>query len=265
MKFSLLLPTLGEKPKELRRLFDSLEMQEYKIFEIIIVSQSNFDLIDEIINEYNFQYKHIKIEKKGISIARNEGLKHISGDILHLTDDDCWFHKDSLKNVYNNIIEKNPDIITFKSYDPILNKYPKQFHEKEIMGLSKRFLLKQVSYDIYTNLNKVKVEDLKFDERFGVGQVYNSGEENIYLMDLYNKGYKNICYIPEIIAYHPIKNNLYLEGMSFVAKAPLFKRLFGNIKGFPIFLLFAIKKKKFIDNYYFWLKKAIKEYLVFNI
>lgn len=39
MKFSLLLPTLGTRESEIKNLFESLENQTYKKFELIVVSQ----------------------------------------------------------------------------------------------------------------------------------------------------------------------------------------------------------------------------------
>ena len=41
MKVSILLPTLGERIDELKRLFNSLEEQTNKSFELIIISQGN--------------------------------------------------------------------------------------------------------------------------------------------------------------------------------------------------------------------------------
>ena len=49
MKFSLLLGTYGSRLKELDVLFDSLDRQTYKNFEVIVGSQTNFKEIDEIL------------------------------------------------------------------------------------------------------------------------------------------------------------------------------------------------------------------------
>ena len=45
MELSILLPTLGSRIEELKRIFDSLENQTNKLFELIIVSQSNHNII----------------------------------------------------------------------------------------------------------------------------------------------------------------------------------------------------------------------------
>ena len=40
---TLILPTLGEREFEINRLFNSLENQIYKDFEVIVVSQANHE------------------------------------------------------------------------------------------------------------------------------------------------------------------------------------------------------------------------------
>ena len=71
MELSILLPTLGARIDELKRLFISLENQNNKSFELIIVSQGNHKIIEELLREFSFKYKQIKIDKKGLSLARN--------------------------------------------------------------------------------------------------------------------------------------------------------------------------------------------------
>ena len=79
---SLLVPTLGKREQELRRLFDSLERQTYKDFEVVIVSQGNHDFVESCVASYDFKHKHIKSDTLGLSVARNVGLKYIEGDIF---------------------------------------------------------------------------------------------------------------------------------------------------------------------------------------
>ena len=43
MKISFLVPTLGNRDNELRRLLTSLKNQSVKNFEVILVVQDNFD------------------------------------------------------------------------------------------------------------------------------------------------------------------------------------------------------------------------------
>ena len=65
MKVSILLPTLGERIDELKRLFNSLEEQTNKSFELIIISQGNHKEVEALLSKYSFKYNHINIDKKG--------------------------------------------------------------------------------------------------------------------------------------------------------------------------------------------------------
>ena len=266
MKFSLLLPTLGTRVNEIHRLFKSIESQTYKNIELIIVTQDNHDIVAEIVKKYSINdVKHIRINEKGISVSRNAGLPYVSGDILTFTDDDGWYVPNAFETVKSYMEEYNPDIATFMHTDPDKNEYTKVYPNKQQINFSKRYILKQRSFDIYINIKNVPDYKIGFDERFGVGKTYNSGEENIYLMDLYNKGYKKMCFFPELIAYHPKKDNNYLDERSFIAKGPLFKRLFGNTLGLPMFIVFGIKKSRLVDNFGTIFIKGINESINFKL
>lgn len=263
---SLVLPTLGAREKEIKRLIDSLNRQTNKEFEVIIVSQDNHNMVDEYFKLAEFKYKHIVINKKGLSLARNEGLKYINGNIVTFSDDDCWYHEDSMNFIEKFFKENNSQICIFKHFDPINNKYRKKYPVKPINNISKLKILSQSSIDIFIDINKVKDYKIGFDEKFGVGAKYKSGEENIYLMDLYNKGY-TIDYYPEIVAYHPChkNNNKKLELHTVVCKAPLFKRLFGKPIGIIMYIAFILKKHKIIKNKFKAFILGVNEYLKYNI
>ncbi|RDY25018.1 glycosyltransferase family 2 protein [Romboutsia maritimum] len=261
---SLLLPTLGRREKELIRLFESLENQTYKDFEVIVVSQGNHDIVKNCLSKFDFKYTHIVSDTIGLSIARNIGLKHINGDIYTLSDDDCWYENDSLEFVNNFFKQHDSDIACFQYYDLDRKIYAKEYPKEAIYDFPKMRVLKQASIDIYINTSKVKDYTIGFDERFGVGGRYNSGEENIYLMDLKNLGYK-FDYYPKILAYHEVRENDYLDDKSFVAKAALFKRLFGRYKGLIMYTAFAAKKFSKVDNVIKLYLKGIKEYFKFKL
>lgn len=261
---SLLLPTLGKRREELIRLFNSLEKQTYKNFEVIIVSQDNHKVIEECIIKYNFKYTHIKSNTKGLSIARNIGLKHVNGDIITLSDDDCWYKEDSLQFVKEFFEKNNSDIACFQYYDIDKKKYPREYPKQAIYDFNKMRVLKQASIDIYINISKVKDYNIGFDERFGVGAKYNSGEENIYLMDLKRLGYK-FDYYPRVLAYHEVKEVDYLDDKSFVDKAALFKRLFGKYRGIFMYTIFSVKKSTKVKNVLKLYINGVDEYFKFKL
>ena len=76
MKFSLVMATLG-RSEEIKIFLDSLSAQDYKNFELIIVDQNERDILRDIVDEYKqkFYINHIRIREKGLSLARNIGIK----------------------------------------------------------------------------------------------------------------------------------------------------------------------------------------------
>lgn len=262
---SAIVPTLGTRKLEIKRLFDSLDNQTYKDFEVIIVSQDNHSIVDDYLREVNFTYNHIKINKKGLSIARNEALKYVNGDIITFSDDDCWYIEDSFEFVNKYFNENKSDICSFQHYDPHMLAYPKDYPICPNKNISKRKILSQASIDIFVNTRNVVDYKIGFDERFGVGSKYSSGEENIYLMDLYNRGYK-IEYYPKVISYHPNKinkHNMKLDVKMVIDKAPLFKRLFGRYLGIIIYFIFIFRKCRNIDYKHRCIFYGLQEYFRF--
>lgn len=261
---SILIPTLGTREKKLKRLIKSLESQTYKDFEVVIVSQDNHQIVNNCFKDVTFKYKHVISDTKGASIARNIAIKEIKGNIAAFSDDDCWYEEDALEFIYKYFKENESDILCCQYYDPHTKRYPKKYPSYPLYDFSKVQIIKKAAIEIFINLDRVKDYTIGFDERFGVGSYYNSGEENIYLMDLKNMGYK-LDYYPKVLAYHNVRDNDYLDSTSFVAKGPVFKRLFGKYLGIIMYTAFAIKKFNKIDNFMRVYFKGISEYFKYQL
>ena len=89
MKISFIIPTLN-RPKILYKLFEDLNKQILKNFEIIVIDQSdNFSLKN--INIFLMKKNKVKIIKtnfKNASEARNLGITNSIGEIIFFLDDD---------------------------------------------------------------------------------------------------------------------------------------------------------------------------------
>ncbi|MCA1060803.1 glycosyltransferase family 2 protein [Rossellomorea aquimaris] len=246
---SVIVPTLGTKPEQLRRLFESLDHQTYQDFEVIIVSQDNHDYITLALNDVTFKYNHITIDRKGLSLARNIGIQHANGSILTFSDDDCWYNKDSFELV-SSYFERNSntDVACFQIYDPLSQSYYKQYDQNEQKQVSMRKILKKSSIEIFIATRRIPAELIHFDENFGLGAVYPSGEENIFLFDLAKNG-QTISYSPDIVVNHEkpeMQTRLNLR--TFVGKGPMFKRMYNTPAAIILFVLFFAKKYNHLDK-----------------
>jgi len=261
---SIIIPTLGERPNELKRLFDSLHSQVYQNFEVILVTQLNHQCINDL-SHYPFDIKHVKLTKKGLSYSRNEGLKYINGSIVTFSDDDCWYPNDSFQNVADTFDQDDSlDVACFQIFDPIQNVPYKSYHSEAKEQISRKDVLNKSSIEIFIRLSNIGLDELSFDENFGLGTKYPSGEENIFLRDLIKKKLK-ISYFPETIVYHK-KPELAtrLTDAQLISKGPLFKRLTNTPIAIVLLTLFFLKKSKHIKNPAAMFKNSLVEMMKYK-
>lgn len=261
---SIIIPTLGQRERELFRLLDSLKQQTYKDFEIIMVSQDNHDAVESMLNHYTFTYKHLKLDQKGLSMARNKGLPHVTGNYVTFSDDDCWYPTDGLQNVMN-AFQENPenDVMCFKIHDPILKMDYKNYSDKPKKEISSIDFLRKSSIEIFAKKTCFINQKITFDERFGLGSDYKSGEENIILHDLKTAGYK-IAYEPTVVVYHKKREQEIVNNLDITKKGPLFIRIYGKPLGILLFHLFYMKKWNTIQDPINSYKKSLNEIKEYN-
>jgi glycosyltransferase involved in cell wall biosynthesis len=90
-RFSLIVATVS-RTKELRRLLESLTRQGFSDYEVILVDQNDDDRLHDVIEEFADRVPLLRISSpKGVSRARNNGLRMASGELIAFPDDDCWY------------------------------------------------------------------------------------------------------------------------------------------------------------------------------
>ena len=86
--FSIIIPTLNRK-SFLKKAVDSVLAQTYTNFELIIIDDGSTDETDKLISSYNdTRIAYMHQENKGVSNARNKGLKLAKGDFIAFLDSD---------------------------------------------------------------------------------------------------------------------------------------------------------------------------------
>lgn len=257
---SVIVPTLGYRIIEMQRLFDSLHNQTYQNFEIILITQDNHECV-HFLNTHQLNIKHIQLYRSGLSYARNEGLKNVNGNIIVFSDDDCWYPHNAFEKVMNYFQSyQQSNILCFQIFDPVKKQHYKKYSKRVIPKMNLMNLLKVSSIEFFIKIDsKNELDYIKFDENFGLGTNFPSGEENIFLSDLYKKRYI-ISYIPDTIVFHkkPDTNSRLTENQ-IISKGPLFKRIFNMPISFILLLIFFIKKRKYILNPWDLWKKTVKQ------
>ncbi|NUU67350.1 glycosyltransferase [Enterobacteriaceae bacterium BIT-l23] len=113
VKVSVIVPVFNVE-KYVEKCMDSLLNQTLTDIEIIIVNDGSTDRSGEIVQRYIRQYNNIKYveqENKGLSEARNAGVRYAEGEYLAFLDSDDWVKADAYEILYNKAIINNDDIV----------------------------------------------------------------------------------------------------------------------------------------------------------
>ena len=114
-EFSIVVPIYNVEGY-LKKCLDSILNQTFVDYEIILVNDGSTDQSLSIIKEYMNKYPDIMLinqENKGLSEARNSGLKAARGNYVLFVDSDDFIDKDLLLNLNDSIIN-NPDLVRFQ-------------------------------------------------------------------------------------------------------------------------------------------------------
>ena len=199
MKISMIMGTLNRR-NLMERAIESILVQSHADFEIVIVDQS--DETNEDIALWDDRIKYTHINERGLSLARNIGLKMASGDIIGLMDDDAVYEQNVLEIVSKLFDANNKigivcgQIIDFNNLDEVLDGHPK--------------LLNQINFFKYCIspsmfIRKQTISEINFDEVLGVGRYLGSAEESDMVLQIMYKKMKGV-YAPNIHVYHAMQN-----------------------------------------------------------
>jgi hypothetical protein len=178
----------------LKSMFPNHELEKLNL---LIVNQTSNELL------LTSDIKNIKVFnsfEKGLSKSRNLALKNSRKDLLIITDDDVIFKTNFENEVVNAFNKLQLDVITFQIEsieNQLFRKYSNEFKLKlnwfEILGTH--------SVEMVLKRKVIEEKQLQFDEKFGLGANFSSGEEAIFMAQAKRK-YLKIGYFPAPIVIH---------------------------------------------------------------
>lgn len=138
---SVIIPFYNEE-LYLERAVNSVLAQSYRHFELLLINDFSVDNSTEIALNYaktNGNITLLNSEKKGISGARNTGLKAIKGTYFCFLDADDEWHPDYLSISLQKITEHEADILicnieVFDTNDRVLPKFDDNFEDRTHEG-----------------------------------------------------------------------------------------------------------------------------------
>ena len=115
--YSIIVPVYNVE-NYLKKCIDSILVQSYDNYEIILINDGSTDNSPEICNQYaNTQpqkIKYISQENMGLSEARNSGIKYATGNyILFIDSDDYYDDAHFLEKITKRLDKKKSDILNF--------------------------------------------------------------------------------------------------------------------------------------------------------
>ncbi|WP_251441111.1 glycosyltransferase family 2 protein [Veillonella intestinalis] len=212
---SIIIPVYNVEPY-IKRCLDSILVQLDSRMEIIIVNDGSTDKSGEICNEYASKYDAIKViheNNRGVSAARNQGLKMAKGEYISWVDPDDYLDSEWGISILPTLEEQSVDILI---YDYVLLKHNFEkiwSYRNEDCKLEKEQLLKDIGEDqiiqsqlwhkiirreLYKNIKFP--EDITCMEDFAVIHLLIEKAQTLYYMHkpLYYYVYRECSLVTEI-------------------------------------------------------------------
>lgn len=233
---TVLIATMYNKDKN--SLLEQMNLQNHNT---IIINQT--DIVEEKLEESEFN-KIFHTNKRGLSSSRNDALNLANEDaVCQIADDDMVF-VDNYEEIVQQAYNKYPkaDIIAFYVGHEYENKAKKKLKEGKLNYLTS---MKLSSVQISFKKKSIINNNIKFDERFGIGSEFTFGEENIFLVDCLKKGLSVYSY-PVKIAILTENRESYWNRLdkynNCIKRGAVFKRMTNKFYLFLI-LQYAIRKR----------------------
>ena len=207
---SIIVPVYNVE-KYIERCIESIINQTYKNLEIILVDDGSIDKSINICKKYSKIDNRIVIieqENKGVSSARNTGIKNSHGDFIGFVDPDDFIEPNMYKILINNVLKYNCNVgvcgvrnieditgklieETIQQEDKILNN--EEFWKKLLNG-------KDMPSSVWNKIFKRDIiKDIMFDENMKIGEDFK------WIFEVFRRNKELLVYNTTEILYNWIK------------------------------------------------------------
>ena len=197
MEISIVIPTI--RPiLNLKKLINIILNNNKIKIEIIIIHQG---IRGKEIYFKDKRVKQINIHKKNLSHAKNFGIKNSKYKIITFLDDDVLINNNYLLFGIKMILKKNVSLLFGSIVTKNNNKISLNLLNKETLINYSNFL-SCIASSMWINSKKYILRKKFFDQRFGLGSMYGSGEETDYVLNSLMENRK-ILFTPNLKVIHP--------------------------------------------------------------
>ena len=213
---SIVVPAYNVE-KYIKACLDSIIIQTYSNFEVIVINDGSTDQTEKMLNEYesNPKIRIFSQENGGLSAARNRGLKFANGELVCFIDSDDSVKSDYLEKLATPFFEDLNVDITVCGYQEKIEKSEINhvLKSQKITGYqaTKDLLIKQQDFDVlaWNKLYRKKLFSNNHIE-YPAGQIH---EDNLTTYKLFSHAQK-VVYISDVLyiyqrTHSEITKNLY--------------------------------------------------------
>ncbi|MEY0935245.1 glycosyltransferase [Providencia rettgeri] len=180
--------------KNLNNTLQYLEtLPKIEDIEILIICQlldSNIENLKHQKIIYNNEIITYYYNEKGISNSRNRAIEKSSSKYIWFLDDDIKLNITEVDKLieYLHNSQSDSELVKIGSLEND-NEFYKNYNSRKFGLCTNSVKLLQVSsIEIIVNKESIMNKKVFFNPRFGLGSDYPAGEENLFLIDLFEKG-----------------------------------------------------------------------------
>lgn len=188
---SVILPVYNTE-HYLKQCLDSVLCQTYRDFEVILIDDGSADGSGDICDEYAQKDRRVKVihqKNRGVSSARNAGLREASGEWISFVDSDDWLEADMFQVLLTGAEKYQADIAAGDVYEEsergwtIRNIWKELGAESDDCFSGEKKFLYGLSYTpvLWNKLIKRTLMEQFFDE------ACTYGEDTLFLVEVVKK------------------------------------------------------------------------------
>jgi len=107
LKYSIIIPVFN-RPDEVKELLDTLKLQTYKDFEIVIVEDGSQISSEQVVDHYTatLSIQYFSKQNEGPGLTRNYGAERASGNYFIFFDSDCLIPANYMEIVNDSLTNR---------------------------------------------------------------------------------------------------------------------------------------------------------------
>ena len=199
-RFAAILPTLN-RPADLEACLRSIAAADPRPAEVVVADQGADRSLEPLAGAFGARYLHL--DRRGLSRARNAALRTAASPWLWFPDDDCTAAPDLFKRVAA-ALARTPGAAFVAAHvrSPAGRPIMKGMDGRErALATPADTLATVMSPGLFVSARAL-AQAGAFDESFGVGAEWPSGEESDLLFRLLALGETGL-YVPDAVVTHP--------------------------------------------------------------